>query len=297
MADRLTIVEVKRGGKLVRVRYPDLTDAEKRAKDFKLVQVGHDPQQPGWWMPMWVYWFGGKMWDGDRKITANSPEYIATFEWLRKQAEKFGVDNRRSFGASFGNFQSPQNPFLAGQIAMTLQGVWMYNFIDKYAPQMEWGAAPFPTKDPQRYPLVTILEGDVLAIPKGARHVKEAFEFIRYVNTQKPMEKLCLGQRKFSALANVSPEFIKNHPNPYIETFIELAKSPDAQYEPRLAVWNEYSDEMYVAVDRVTSLEASPQVALDQVQQRMQWKFDRILRRCDAVKDGRLKEWSEYDAR
>jgi multiple sugar transport system substrate-binding protein len=52
-----------------------------------------------------------------------------------------------------------------------------------------------------------------------------------------------------------------------------------------------------VTVDRVNSLEATPQQALDQVQQRMQWKFDRILRRWDAVKDQRLKDWSSYDAR
>jgi hypothetical protein len=42
---------------------------------------------------------------------------------------------------------------------------------------------------------------------------------------------------------------------------------------------------------------ATPQEALDQVQNRMQWRFDRVARRWDAVKDLRLKEWSEYDAR
>jgi ABC-type glycerol-3-phosphate transport system substrate-binding protein len=297
MSDKLTIVEIKRGDKTVRVRFPELTDAEKHAKDFKLVQIGHDPQQPGWWMPMWVYWFGGKLWDGKEKITANSPENMEMMTWLRRQAEKFGVDNRRGFGASFGNFQSPQNPFLAGQIAMTLQGVWMYNFIDKYAPQMEWAAAPFPAKNPKTSPQVTLADADVLAIPKGARHPQEAFEFIRYVNSQGPMEKLCLGQRKFSPLAKVSDGFIKNHPNPYIRTFIDLAKSPGAQSAPRLSVWGEYNDEMNVAVDRVTSLDATPQEALDQVQQRMQWKLDRVLRRWDAVKVARTKEWSEYDAR
>jgi len=297
MAERLTIVEIKRDGKLARVRYPDLTDAEKKAKDFKLVQVGQDPQQPGWWTPMWVFWFGGKFWDGHRRITANSPEFIETFKWLQSQPQKYGVDNRRGFGASFGNFQSPQNPFFSDQIAMTLQGVWMYNFIDKYAPQMEWGAAPFPAKDPKAHPLVTIVDADVLAIPKGARHPREAFEFIRYVNQQGPMEKLCLGQRKFSPLIKVSDEFMKHHPNPYIQTFIDLAKSPDALHAPRLPIWGEYNDEMNVAIDRVMALTATPQQALDAVESRLQWKMDRVMNRWDAVKDQRLKEWSEYDAR
>jgi ABC-type glycerol-3-phosphate transport system substrate-binding protein len=297
MSDKLTIVEINRQGRTERVRFTDLTDQERAAKNFRLVQIGHDPQQPGWWMPAWVYWFGGSLWDGERRITASSPENIQTFEWLRRQAEKFGVDNRRSFGASFGNFQSPQNPFLTGQIAMTLQGVWMYNFIEKYAPQTEWGAAPFPAKDPRAYPLVTVTDSDLLVIPKGAPHPEEAFEFIRYVNTQGPMEKLCLGQRKFSPLVRVSDGFIKHHPNPYIQVFIDLAKSPNAHSWPRLSIWNEYSDEMGVAIDRVTALEMSPERALNQVQQRLQWKLDRMLRRWDTVQDERIQEWSEYDPR
>ncbi|HUJ10000.1 MAG TPA: ABC transporter substrate-binding protein [Verrucomicrobiae bacterium] len=297
MSEQLTIVDIRRGNKVMHIRYPELTEQEKEVKNFKLVQTGQDPQQPGWWMPLWVYWFGGRLWDGQRRITANDPGNVQCFEWLRSQSEKYGVENRRSLGASYGNFDSPQNPFLTGQIAMTFQGEWMYNFIEQYAPQMQWGAAPFPAKDPQKYPLVTLAETDVLVIPKGARHVKEAFEFIRYVNTQGPMEKLCLGQRKFSPLAKVSDGFIKNHPNPYIKTFIQLANSPNAHFAPRLSVWAEYNDEMNVAVDQVIGLITSPQAALDAVQQRMQWRLDRVTRRWDAVQSERLKEWSSYDPR
>ena len=297
MSDQLTIVEVNRGGKIERVRYPELTDAEKRERKFTLVQAGHLPQEPGWWITAWGYWFGARMWDGDRNITANTPENIAAFAWIRQTAEKLGVDNLRSFGASFGNFASPQSAFLAGKVAMVLQGVWMYNFIDKYAPQLEWGAAPFPAKDPARFPLVTLAECDVLVIPMGARHPQEAFEFMRYVNSQGPMEKLCMGQRKFSPLVKVSDEFVRTHPNPYVKTFIELARSPNAVFMPRLSVWGEYNDELRAATDQIQALTATPEQVLNEVQRRMQWKFDRVLRRWDIVKDERVKEWSEYDAR
>jgi ABC-type glycerol-3-phosphate transport system substrate-binding protein len=297
MSEKLTIVDIDRAGKTVHVRFPELTDEEKRAKHFKLVQAGHLPQEPGWWMPLWGYWFGGRLWDGERRITATDPGNVAAFEWLRQHAEKYGVENLQSFRASFGNFTSPQSPFLSGKVAMALQGVWMYNFIEKFAPQLEWGAVPFPAKDPRQFPLMTIVEADVLVIPKGARHAREAFEFIRYVNTQGPMEKLCLGQRKFSPLAKISDEFVQNHPNRYIRTFIELANSPDAHYVPRLSVWAEYNDEMNVAVDQVTALTTAPRAALDLVQQRMQWRLDRVMRRWDAVKEERLKEWGSYDAR
>ena len=292
MAEKLTIVEIERKGKKVRVRYPELTPAEKEAKEFEIVQLGFSPGEPGWYNQMWCYWFGGRLWDSDRKITANSPEGVEALTWFAGYPKKYGLRNMQTFGATFGNFSSPQNPFLSGQIAMVIQGVWMYNFISKYSPGMEWGAAPFPPKDPVKTPQVTIAECDVLVIPKGARHVNEAFEFIRYVNTQKPMEKLCVAQRKFSALAETSEEFFQKHPNPYIGAFIDLARSTNALYVPRITIWNEYVEEMNVAFDRANTGKAEPKDALDVVQNRVQWKFDRVLRRWDKVQDERIKEWS-----
>jgi len=64
-----------------------------------------------------------------------------------------------------------------------------------------------------------------------------------------------------------------------------------------LSVWGAYNDEMNVAIDRIMALEATPEQALETVQSRVQWKLDRMLTRWDMVKDGRLKEWSNYDAR
>ncbi len=293
MAERLTIVRTVRNGKPVRVRYPDLTEEEKKSKKFDIIQLGYTPTEPGWWNPMWGYWFGSSLWDGKDRITADSPENIAAFKWFQSYPLKYGLENMRTFGASFGNFASPQNPFLAGKVAMVLQGVWMYNFIDKYAPGLEWGAAPFPSVDPEKYPLVTLAECDVLVIPRGARHVKEAFEFIRYVNSRGPMEKLNLGQRKFSPLSETSPDFIKHHPNPYIEVFIQLAKSPLARTVPRIPIYNELSDEMYVAGDRIFSLIASPEQALHTVQERVQRKFDRERQRWKMIRKHRIEEWKK----
>ncbi len=293
MADKLTVVSLIRDGKRVRVRFPELTPEEREKKDFEIIQLGYAPSEPGWWNAMWGYWFGGDIWDGERTLTANSPDNVAAMTWFQSYPLKYGVKNIQTFGSSFGNPSSPQSPFLAGQIAMVLQGVWMYNFIDKYNPSLEWGAAPFPSSDPEKNPNVTIAECDVLVIPRGARHPLEAFEFIKYVNTQGPMEKLCMGQRKFSPLATMSADFVKNHPNPAITTFIELSRSPNARAVPKMSVWNIYVDEMIVAFGQVFTLAKTPKEALDDVQQRTQWKLDRVTRRWDMVKEERMKEWSQ----
>lgn len=291
IAEKLTLVNVIRYGKSQRVRFSDLTPEEKMHGKFDLVQLGFVPMEPGWWNSRWGSWFGGRLWDGNRRITATDLGNLQALEWIQSYPKKYGLDRLRSFGASFGSFNSPQNAFLSEKVAMVLQGVWMYNFISKYAPHLEWGAAPFPSKDPRTIPMVTLAECDVLVIPHGAKHPKEAFEFIRYVNTRPAMEKLCLGQLKFSPLAETSPDFVRKHPHPYLQVFIDLAKSPNAFSPPHVTIWNQYTQEMTVAVDRVFGGLITPREALEEVQQRMQRKYDRQLTRWDLVKNERLKEW------
>jgi len=294
MAERLTIVDIERDGKTQRVRYTELTNAEREAKQFDIRQLGFSPAEPGWWKDSMAFWFGAELYDGDRKLLADTPEVLATLQWYGGYPEKYGVDNMKKFGASFGNsFASPQNPFLDERIAMVLQGVWMYNFIDKFSPQLEWSAAPFPSHDPVNLPSVTISDCDILAIPAGAKHPDEAFEFIRYVNSRGPMEKLCLGQRKFSPLATYSQDFVANHPNPQIQVFIDMAASPNSRIAPELPVWQEYREELQVAFDRVFGGRAEPGEAAAYAQERAQWKFDRALKRWDMTGEKRLEQWAQ----
>jgi len=252
----------------------------KRDENGEIIQMGFMPAEPGWWNWAWGYFFGGKLWDGKSKITCASPENIRAFRWVQSYAKKYGARQLQTFRSGFGNFSSPQNAFLAGKVAMELQGVWMYNFIDMYTDGFEWGAAPFPhPADRPDLKNVTIAEEDVIVIPRGAKHPREAFEFMKFVNSQEGMELLCLGQRKHTPLAQVSGEFLRKHPNPYIKVFIDLAFSPNAISTPRMSIWNEYADELANAFDQIWLCQATPEEALRRVQERMQRKLDREIRR------------------
>lgn len=246
----------------------------RRRPNGSLEAIGHLPL--GWWDELWGAWFGGKLWDGDRKITTASPENLAAYRWVESYPRRFGAHELAAFRDGLGNFASPQNPFFTGRVAMVLQGVWIYTFIKNYAPaDFEWGVAAFPSADPERLRDVTVVESDAFVIPAGAKHPKEAFEFIRYLNSQGPMEKLCLGQRKFTPLRAVSAEFLHRHPNPYIAKFIELARSPNAVAVPPLSTWTEYLSDMRVAVDRILAGESTAQDALTAVERREQEVFNR----------------------
>jgi ABC-type glycerol-3-phosphate transport system substrate-binding protein len=263
----------------------DMAAKITRKENGKIVVSGFLPAEPGWWNWAWGCYFGGKLWDGSTKVTANSPENIAGFEWVQNYSKKYGPAELQTFKSGFGNFSSPQNAFMEKQVAMELQGVWMFNFVNKFAPGLPMMAAPFP--HPENRPdlaNVTIVDADVLVIPRGAKHPKEAFEFMAYVQKQEVMEKLCLSHQKNSPLRNVSDNFWKQHKNPYIRLFDKLAYSKNAVTTPRTGIWTEYQGEMTAAFDSIALLQKTPKQALDEVNERMQKKLDQYLLRLKARK-------------
>ncbi|HXH59864.1 MAG TPA: ABC transporter substrate-binding protein [Fimbriimonadaceae bacterium] len=247
-------------------------------KDGRLKVMGFMHNEPGWWNWAWGEWFGGKMWNGKDTITCDSPENIRGFRWVQSYSKQFGATNLTDFKSGFGKFDSPQNAFMAQKVAMELQGVWMSNFINTYNPQLQWGAAPFPyPADRPDLKGSTIAESDILVIPRGAKHPDEAFEFIKYVQSQKAMEKLCLGQKKHSPLAKASDQFYEAHPNPFIHLFTDIGKSPNVITTPKIAIWPEYQAELRDAFDQITVEGIDPAVALKRVKDRMQPQLDRYL--------------------
>lgn len=266
----------------------------KYRPDGRIERIGFLPREPDWYDATWGFWFGANMWDGNRKITANSPEMIAAYQWLESYPKRFGTDNLLALREGFGTFASPGNPFLTGRVAMEIQGSWIYSYIKNYAaPDFEWGVAPFPSADPEHLKDVALVESDVLVIPSGAKHPQEAFEFLKYLQTQKVMEKLCLGKLQFSPLKECSAEFFDHHPNPYIKTFLEIAKSPNARFAPRLPTWLEYNGDMRNAVSKIWDGKATAVDALNEVQEHQQKIFDKRMERWDRLSAKLQTEWSE----
>jgi ABC-type glycerol-3-phosphate transport system substrate-binding protein len=251
-----------------------------KKKDGRIDKSGFMPSEPGWWNWAWGGFYGGRLWDGKDKITAASPENIRAFNWIADYSKKYGAGELQTFRSGFGNFSSPQNAFMSEKVAMELQGVWMYNFISQFSPKLQWKAAPFPyPADKPELKETTIVDEDVIVIPRGAKHPKEAFEFIKYLQSQPAMEKLCLGQQKNSPLRNVSEEFWRKHKNPYIKLFDHLAYSKNALVPPKIGIWTQYSSELTTAYDSIALLNKTPEQALKDVEARMQPMLDQYLLR------------------
>jgi ABC-type glycerol-3-phosphate transport system substrate-binding protein len=273
------------------------TDASGKRQ---IQSAGYLPMEPGWYLAYTGYWFGANLYDEETgRLTLTSPEMIRAFQWIKRYSVKMGKNSMTEFRSGFGQFNSTQNPFLQGTVVMEQQGPWMANYIENLKPSMnrwrfpkereknlplearranyEWGVAPFPSATGQ--PDVTLASFDTLMIPKGAKHKREAFEFLAYVNRQDVMEKLNALHCKNSPLARVSARFRDEHPNPYIAVFERLAASPNARGVPDIPIWPEVNDELGVVAQRVYLLEAEPEQALAAAQKRLQEKLDAFLAR------------------
>jgi multiple sugar transport system substrate-binding protein len=256
-------------------------DAYAQALDEKdssgrYASTGYIPLEPGWYLQYTCIFFGGRWWDNDaKKFTFTDPKVVEAYHWVQSYSKRLGKQAMADFRSSLGTFDSPQNAFLCGAVAMEQQGTFLANFIHNQRPSMDgkWFAAPFPTNDPNLQN-VTYCNCDVLVIPRGAKHKKEAFEFLAFVTQQDQMEKLSKSHCKISPLTKVSEDFLTNHPNPAIRVFDELAAGPNAVATEPIPILAEVNHEMDNFVQRLAVMEITPEEGLKIMQDRLQKKYD-----------------------
>jgi multiple sugar transport system substrate-binding protein len=241
----------------------------KVRKNGSLEFAGFLPSNPGWWNWSWGSLFGGDVFkDGSPHV--DSKEANRALEWVASYAKKFGASSVQNFQSGFGNFSSPQDPFMEGKVAFELNGTWKANYIKIYQPNIKWFAVPFPY--PSNRPDLaghSILAQDVLVIPRGAKHPSEAFEFIKFVQGQEVMEGLCSSHGKNSPLAKVNDKFFATHPNKAIRLFDKLARSKQALFPPRTGFFIQLSGELNNSFQEVNSGSKSPNASLKDAQNRI----------------------------
>lgn len=258
-------------------------------------QLGFLPQEPGWWPWIFCLWMGGDLYDGRRITLGTNPKNLEAMRWMQGFTRDYGGDAVQRFASGFGSWASAEAPFFTGKVAMVFQGVWYDNYIRQYKPGLDYGVGAWPEAVPGVRDFA-MAEADVLVIPRGAKHPAEAWEFIKYLNSNRPdartrdelqgSEVVCYLQEKLCPLRAWSPFFEQHHPNPNIRIFRRLAASPHAECIPDMGIWQEYYREFIAAFEQVRLLTASPEDALAFAQKRMETSWDRY--RKSLVRHGQV---------
>ncbi|MBN2445173.1 MAG: extracellular solute-binding protein [Phycisphaerae bacterium] len=295
----------------------------ERDEHGTLTRMGYIPGHAGnigWYWYTWPLWFGGHLADPESGlVVANEPEWQASMCWVRDFAQTFGYDALGRFEGSLSNFNSPDNPFMIGKLAMMRQGPWFANMIRQYAPTLRYSAAPIPTVDgrPRSY-----VGQDILVIPTGARHAEQAWEFIAWLYTNppinvpsgeetpregyeyyvirtptglerrpmpplRPIEWINWIHYKGSPLNEASQDFTATHPNPVIDVHERLARLPDAQGDPPLPNWLELREAFGNAYIDIWRDGADPAQRLERLQAR-------IVKLTDIAREGMARYGETY---
>lgn len=243
----------------------------------ELERVGFLHREPGWWSWLWPYHFGGRIYDPESdRSTVASPACIRAMEWMQGYARDLGADRVKRFQEGFGNYFTPENPFLTGKVAMIVQGPWIANLVQAFKPDLDYGVAPFPTADGYEPSApVGLIDTDVLVIPRGARNPEASMAFIAWTQRRDMAELLARAHCKPSPLATTSPGFLETHPNRGIGVHYDLFNSPRAFIAPPTRVWQQFKDEFDSAAQVIWRQEAPAARVLEDLQARTQALIDR----------------------
>lgn len=290
MGKRLTLVELVRDGRTQVIAFSELTDQEIDRRDYDIVRLGFDPTTAQVWLPYLSGWFGGEVVGKDGSVDYQDPGLVAALAWYHEFFETYGLDEVRRFGSSYGGASSSSNPFFTGRVAMALNGPWLPKFIEEFVPGLEYNVGPMPTTDATpagNSP--TLVDSDILVIPRGAAHPREAFTFLAYVNSPAIADELNRAQSKMSPLRQRGQDFFVDHPNPFIARFYEAAEGEGAFLVPGSVLFSRLVSDLFTAFDFASgSLERS-QAFLERAQGIMNRKLgyaaEKWERRGEALRE------------
>ena len=244
----------------------------KRDARGRILRLGLQPPQP----QIVCSAFGGRFIDESTgRITANCQGNIDGFRWLERLYNRLGGHIEvNTFTAGFGQGQGPQHPFFVGKVAMMVSGEWIPSWVERYAPKLDYGIAPFPY--PRNRPQLagtTWLGGNPICIPTGAEHPDEAWMFIKWLQTPEVQEA-------FAEAINNVPNIRSVLASPKLTTgsrakvnfgkMLAIAGSTNARYLPPHPAASAYQYELTAAFDAVMFGRKTPERALADLQSRIE---------------------------
>jgi multiple sugar transport system substrate-binding protein len=133
---------------------------------------------------VWGVTNGVQLIDDQGKPHLNDPAYVETVEWVKKWLDRYGgFQKHQNFRANFS--AAPNDEFMSGKVAMKVDINGYSSQLNAFRPSvknaegknetLDWGVAPIPyNKEPG-----STSGGFALSIPRGAKNVDPAWEFIK----------------------------------------------------------------------------------------------------------------------
>lgn len=163
--------------------WTELREYAKKLSEFDdagLSRCGFIPNYGNSWLYLYGWQNGGEFMSADgKRCTLDDPRIAGALDFMVKIYDDLGgVSKVDAFRAGFETEEN--DPFLTGKVVMKIDGNWSLNSIASYAPDLNFAVAPAPM--PSGEQAITWCGGWSWAIPSGARHPQEAWQFIEWIS-------------------------------------------------------------------------------------------------------------------
>jgi multiple sugar transport system substrate-binding protein len=237
----------------------------------KLTRAGIIPHGGDWYYIGWMWSAGGDIVDSTgKKCIWNSPAGVKALDFMSGTVAKYG---------GIGKIGSAGD-FWGGRCGMEINGSWMLGEWKKNKQKkFELGVGYPPRPAGLEKEHMTWGAGFGMCIPKGSKHPKEAWTFIKYYCTNKEAQ-LALGvpsgQIPTLRAAALDKKFLDSDHN--MRWFVDLMS--DARHLPVIPTGPELWDLYSVAVtNQLTAGKKSPREILDSTVKEGQKILDRGWKR------------------
>ena len=175
--------------------WEELLDDEKKLtklnSDGTFERIGFIPNYGNSWLYIYAWQNDGEFMSPDgRTCTMNEARNVEALDYMVKVYDALGGVTK--VDAFVSGFQANElDPFLTGKVAMKIDGNWVLNNIARYGPDLDFGVVPAPVPSDRLHhtgrfrdeqdTTITWAGGFSFAIPRGAAHPDEAWEFIKWM--------------------------------------------------------------------------------------------------------------------
>jgi len=200
---------------------------------------------------------------------------VQALEWMCSYARKYDVKKISSLEAGFGSAE--MNPFYVGKYSMACLHISGIEEIKRYAPNLDFGLGYIPCP-PDGEQHSSWVGGWCIAIPRGSRHIKEAWEFIRWTCSD-PKGTTTVGKKTglFPGYRN-SPYLREVRGKPQYRMFLRILEECRHQ-RPVMPAQAYYMGALQRAVDAAIYGKKTPKQALRDARIETQRELDLVIGR------------------
>ncbi len=270
-----------------------------------LKQIGFLPWLPWDHTGMWGGLFGGTWYDPQkgRVVCAEDPAILRSLQWQQRwainphdpqHAPPFAIDPKRfmSFSKSFGAYQSANNMFYSGKVAMIVEGEWQCTFIPKYAPELDWGVTPIPQPSDAKELIAWTSSCITDCIPVSAKHPREALKFLAWFHSPRapgkysPVSDFCMAIHNIPARKEeaMQKRFIED---PKFSVFVHVMMNRKTRCVPMMPESQFFNDTVERIREFVTFWEMTPEEALRKIEDSVNSRLEKTRRFMNRINAGR----------